>query len=103
VIVLKNDCEIRGDVTAIFLKLTNGTVMETIIDTCDLSKANEFPNTWRASKVHGYDYYYTRGELNNKNISLHRWLMEVQDIHAVLSRCAPRKGASFYLLGRRFR
>lgn len=39
---MKNDFEIRGDVTAIFLRRKDGNPMETIISTSDLPKAQEF-------------------------------------------------------------
>lgn len=43
-VVMKNEFEIRGDVTVIFLKRRDGTVLETVIDTSDLTRAREFHN-----------------------------------------------------------
>ncbi|MFM1655544.1 hypothetical protein ACI7RC_26120 [Brevibacillus sp. B_LB10_24] len=45
---MKNDYEIREGVTAIFLKRKDGTVIETIIDTSDLPKAQEIEGAWYA-------------------------------------------------------
>lgn len=43
---MKNEYEVRGNVTAIFLRKKDGSTKETLIDTEDLSKVDEFPNTW---------------------------------------------------------
>jgi len=46
---LKNKYEIRGDITAIFLNRRDGTILEALIDTEDLSKADSYEGTWYAA------------------------------------------------------
>ncbi len=73
---MKNEYEIRGETTAIFIKMQDGAVMETIIDTSDLELVNAFPNTWFVNKktlyVHGNLPKDTSGKRGHA--SLHRWL-----------------------------
>lgn len=76
---LKNDYEIRGDVTAIFLKRQNGEVFETLIDTNDLEKAKTYPNTWFAHYKKSVDSFYVASRKQEKGkriaIYLHRFLL----------------------------
>jgi hypothetical protein len=81
---MKNYFEVRGDTTAIVLNRKNGPNLETLIDTVDLEKANQFPNTWCASWSGITNSFYCYGKLtlpNGKRVSilLHRWLMECPD------------------------
>jgi len=81
---LKNDYEIRGEVTAIFLKRKNGDILETLIDTVDLDRAKEFPNTWCASWSQDTQSFYCYGMLNFPEdkrvpILLHRWITDCPD------------------------
>lgn len=69
---MKNDYEIRGDVTVIFLDRKDGTRLECLIDTADLPRAMEFPNTWFAWQQKSRKAIYVRG---NPNVYLHRWLL----------------------------
>lgn len=78
---MKNSYEIRGDVTAIFLKRRDGSVLETLIDTDDLSRARDFPNTWCAQWNSHTCSFYVRGNMPRENgkqtaIYFHRWLMD---------------------------
>lgn len=80
-IILKNNYEIRGDVTAIFLNRKNGDVLETLIDTADLDKAKEFPNTWCATWAQLTQSFYCYGKMQlpsgeRVSILLHRWLTD---------------------------
>jgi hypothetical protein len=79
---MKNDYEVRGDVTAIFLKRKNGEDLETLIDTSDLSRVTEFTNTWRASWSKGVKGFYVYGHVykNGKqtSIPLHRWVLKTK-------------------------
>lgn len=59
---MKNKYEIRGDVTVIFLKKRDGTILETLIETKDLEKVNGFPGTWSLSHA------------NSSRPSVHTWL-----------------------------
>lgn len=71
---MKNDYEIRGDVTAIFIKY-KGRIMETLIDTTDLKKADSFKGTWGADYYSNQDLFYVAGKIGNKSVYLHRLLM----------------------------
>lgn len=76
---LKNKYEIRGSVTAIFLSRRDGSVLETLIDTSDLKRAQEFPNTWCVSwsaDTHSFYCYGKLKQLNGerKSVLLHRWI-----------------------------
>lgn len=55
---MTNEYEVRGEVTAIFLKRRDGTVLETLIDTADLPLAGSVPGAWvvkeRSSRVTRY-------------------------------------------------
>jgi hypothetical protein len=80
VFFMKNDYEIRGDVTVIFLK-HKGRIIETIIDTADLPKADSFINKWMAREDVRSQSIYVDGNLYKingiqKRTSLHRWLMD---------------------------
>ena len=85
---MKNDYEIRGEVTAIILKSTNGDIHETLIDTCDLEKAKAFPYTWYPKYEPLIKSLYARGSLYlgmnpyakgrgiQKMTHLHRWVFD---------------------------
>jgi len=78
---MKNQYEIRGTVTAIFLKRKNGDVLETTIDTADLEKAKEFPNTWFAAFSPLTQSFYCKGEIYLPGgavvrVQLHRWITD---------------------------
>lgn len=64
---MKNAYEVRGDVTAIFLKSAKYGDMETLIDTNDLEKAKGFINKWYAYYSPNTKSYYVRGNYS-KNI-----------------------------------
>lgn len=71
---MKNKYEIRGEITAIILRKKDGSTKETLIDTEDLSKVDEFPNTWCEHQM------YVRGTTdqyneNRKTWSMHRLIM----------------------------
>lgn len=69
-----------GCVTAIYIHRNNGDVLKTLIDTDDLERAKQFPNTWCVSWSCDTQSYYCYGKLTLQNgkresILLHRWLM----------------------------
>lgn len=76
---MRNDYEIRGETTAIFLRRRDGSILETIIDTSDLSRAQEMSGTWyvhndRTSKtLYVYGHHKENGK--SKSVKLHRWLL----------------------------
>jgi len=78
---MKNKFEIRDDITSIFLRRKDGATLETAIETADLSRAQEFPNTWYASWNPPTQSFYVYGKLPAKNgqrqtVQLHRWLVD---------------------------
>ncbi len=81
---MKNKFEIRGDVTAIFVKYKD-KVMETLIDTDDLEKVMRFPNTWMANWYSASNNYYVIGnkpkDANGKRGTerLHRYILDAKD------------------------
>lgn len=82
---MKNKYEIRGEVTAIFLKRKDGTVLETIIDTENLQLAKSFRYTWYARLNPNNNSYYvvgvdsSNGRYKRKTIQFHRWLLKPKD------------------------
>lgn len=75
---MKNEYEIRGEVTAIFVKY-KGEVHETIIDTSDLDRCKEFEFTWFLVFNKKLKSFYVRGNTscklqNRTTVALHRWL-----------------------------
>lgn len=78
---MKNDFEIRGDITAIFLNSPKHGNSETLIDTFDLDKVKNFPNRWgMALNKEGYNFY-CRGKVylpngKSKTIYLHRFITD---------------------------
>lgn len=76
---MKNDYEIRGNITAIFIRKRNGVNLELLIDTVDLPKMDEFNSKWHAQWSEESQCYYVYGNfiVNNKktSISFHRWIM----------------------------
>ena len=80
---MKNNYEIRGEITAIFLK-SGDKIVETIINTSKLEIAKSFPNTWYAAWCPSRNSYYVSGHLPRqngrmKNITLHRWILSLKD------------------------
>lgn len=78
---MKNKYEIRGEVTTIFLNQKNGSILETILDTADLGRVKQFPNTWCAKWSPDTQSFYCYGMINlpfgqRINVQLHRWLVD---------------------------
>lgn len=79
---MKNTYEIRGEITAIFVRY-KGKELETIIDTNDLRKADEYKGTWYAYwNIVAKALYVTGGLANGKykrtSLYLHRWLLDAK-------------------------
>lgn len=73
---MKNQYEVRGEVTAVFLKLKSGEILETLIDTADLEKVCSFPGTWYSLYNPRYNSYYVIGKREGKKVWLHRFLLD---------------------------
>lgn len=80
---LRNEYEIRGEVTSIFLRQRNGGILETIIDTDDLKKVKILNGSWYAEYNKKTDSYYARiGSRQNgiiTRIYMHRLIMDCPD------------------------
>jgi hypothetical protein len=82
---VKNDFEIRGDITAIFINSPKYGLIETIISTNDLERAQEFGGTWRVSLNNCTQTFYVLGHNarghNGKQstVNLHRWILGLND------------------------
>lgn len=76
---MKNEYEIRGDVSVIFV-MRKGRKIECLIDTDQLEKINSFSGTWCAVKDSKSELIYVRGDhVRNgcrKVIPLHRFIMQ---------------------------
>lgn len=78
---MNNNFEIKGEITVIYLKIKDGTILETTISTSDLDKVKEFPNLWHAGWSKFTNSYYVIGTLPRikgvgKNVRLHRWILD---------------------------
>lgn len=79
---MKNEYEIRGDVTAIFIDSPKYGRMETLISTEKLNKVREFPNTWclkverKIEGFYAFGFLLTPGERQRTTVSLHRWITQ---------------------------
>lgn len=78
---MKNNFEIRAEITAIFLESSKYGTLETLIDTEDLPYAQSFPNAWYAHWNPRSQYFYVLGNMTEFGkqtvVLLHRWLMGV--------------------------
>lgn len=77
---MKNEYEVRGEVTAIFIK-HKGKKLETIISTSSLERVSDFKNTWYADYSPNTDSFYVKGKIATDyraqvTMNLHRWIMD---------------------------
>jgi hypothetical protein len=76
---MRNEYEVRGDVTSIFINRRGGEMVETLVSTTDLPRLLEFDATWclRVSPA-GKMYVHTNPTQRNgltKTTTLHNWLL----------------------------
>lgn len=80
---MKNEYEVRGEVTAIFLKRKDIPVIETIIDTSDLDIAKRLNSSWIPRFDKTTNSYYVTGIMSGngkkKTVLLHRWIMDTPE------------------------
>lgn len=81
---MKNNYEVRGDVTAIIINSPKYGRFETLISTNKLDRVKEFPNSWFVvySKFTKSFYVYGNSPLvktKRHTVALHRWITNVQD------------------------
>jgi hypothetical protein len=79
---VKNDYEIRGEVTVIYLNSPKYGRMETIISTSKLDTVKEFKNTWYAAYDRKTKSFYAVGNLtislNKRTVyGLHQWIKDI--------------------------
>lgn len=78
---MKNEYEVRGDVAVIFLNRRGGAVMECLIDTDELAKAQEFDGKWYAHRNRGTDDFYAYGNAKSgegyKTVILHAHILNI--------------------------
>lgn len=73
---MKNDFEVRGPVTAIFLDRRDGSRLETLISTEDLPKLQAVNVKWAAAWRENTKSFYCLAIINKKTVYLHRFIME---------------------------
>jgi hypothetical protein len=81
---MKNAFEIRGDMTVILLNTLKHGRLETLIDTGDLPKAQEYNGTWTPCWSKYVNGFYVRGHSRDSegkccSISFHRFLTSAPD------------------------
>jgi hypothetical protein len=86
---VKNDYEVRGDVTAIFLNSKKYSRKETLIATSDLDRAKEIDGSWYPTWNKNSNSFYVSGYTHNKDgklvhVFLHRWLFNLTNRKAVV-------------------
>ncbi len=77
---MKNEYEIRGDVTAIFINSPKYGRLEVLISTDKLDLVKEFPNSWSVSLYKPTESFYVYGKIfegtkTKEKIYLHRLIM----------------------------
>lgn len=79
---MKNDYEIRGELTAIIINSPKYGRKEVLISTRKLDRAIEFPNSWHIIPSKSANTFYVQGNVPRKRgaaVLLHRWLTNAPD------------------------
>jgi hypothetical protein len=71
---MKNEYDVKGDITSILLKRKDGTTLETTVSTQDLERLMKFDTTWYGWLNKTSKSYYVQGRLGKTKIYLHRFL-----------------------------
>lgn len=69
---MKNDYEIDGEITRIFIKDSKDIIHETLIDTEDLELVKWLEGSWKAQENKSTGDLYVTGYLYDRNVFLHR-------------------------------
>lgn len=77
---MKNDYEIRGDITAIKINSPKYGMFETLISTSKLERVKEYPNSWHVRWDESKKSFIVQGRMprekgKQKCVYLHRWIM----------------------------
>lgn len=78
---MKNGFDVRGDITVIYLRRRDGSMVETIVDTSQIQRLKEFGASWYPGPG---PLIYVRakppnGNRNSTKILLHRFLVSAPD------------------------
>jgi len=81
---MKNNYEIHGEVTAIFLRRDNGSIIKTLVDTKELPRLKGFECAWVAKWDHGTNSFravtrYTDSYGKRRSVSLSRFITGAPD------------------------
>jgi hypothetical protein len=82
---MKNEYEIRGDVTAIIMNSPKYGRVETLISTSQLERAQQFGVRWHPFAIKGTQSFYAEcnspmvNGKRSKKIRLHRWITNAPD------------------------
>lgn len=80
-VALKNEYEIRGEVSALFMRRKDGSRLQTLVDTEDLERIGALNVCWGAIWNSKSQTSYARGyvpELKSKYVLLHRFVVNAQ-------------------------
>jgi hypothetical protein len=85
---MKNEFEVRGDVTAIIINSPKYGRIETLISTKQLERANEFPKSWYVTFQKQTGTFYVKGDIyinpkKNEKVFLHRWIKRAENPYLV--------------------
>ena len=75
---VKNNYEIRGDITAIIIESPTHGRHEALVDTEDLGKVSQI-SSWRVDWDEHCKSYYVKGGHSNRQVRLHRYVLGVED------------------------
>ncbi len=73
---MKNNYEVRGSVTAIFIDRKNGSILEALIDTADLPKVLQSRRKWCAQWSEPSKTFYVKAHTETSTHYLHRWITD---------------------------
>ena len=74
---MRNEYRIEGDTTVILCRRATGNIIETLIDTVDIPRADAFQRAWNANWYPTVHNYRISGHITrNKRVLLYRWLLD---------------------------
>lgn len=83
---MKNEYEIRGDVTAIIINSPKYGRFEALISTSKLERAQEFPSSWSVAWNKNTNSFYVKGNVPKiqgkqryTTVRIHRWITNAPD------------------------
>lgn len=83
---MKNEYEVRGDVTAIIINSPKYGRFEALISTSKLERAQEFPSSWSVAWNKNTNSFYVKGNTPKENgkqryttVRIHRWITKAPE------------------------